>query len=458
MIGLGGARVIVVDDDQEEAIPILKALSRQGVAAAYFDGQVSGLPAASKKLRGVRLAVLDMDIIGGGSPTKSNLSALVNFLKGILSEDNGPYGIIVWTKHADVVPDFERYLFAARKFPRPVFLVTLDKEDFRAGSGNFKLSALSPRIKSLLNELTPLAVLLAWEEMSFRAAAEVTNGLSKLAVADATDLATWRSQWKGRLDVIMRTLADAEAGKLLSSNTVLQALYSCMNPLHADRMESLVALPAGQWKAASDEILASTGTCDDEAVARINTLLHLSLEGPSSFYAGAMYYVGRGKRPEWATSSKEFLTELMQRVQVKPDADEAARAAAKAKEKEQLAAVMSSCRPLLMEVSASCDHTQLKVRMARFILGLAIPVAERTAKRVNQKPGPGVWKLGPVYLASEHIPANSYDLIFSARFMVTVDVKHAKKLRPVARLRSQAFVEMQAWLGHHTARPGMLLL
>ena len=46
MIGLGGARVIVVDDDQEEAIPILKALSRQGVAAAYFKVQVSGLPAA----------------------------------------------------------------------------------------------------------------------------------------------------------------------------------------------------------------------------------------------------------------------------------------------------------------------------------------------------------------------------------------------------------------------------
>ena len=62
MNGLGGARVLLLDDQSAEALPVIKAFSRAGVPAVFFDGKESELPTKSRKLRGVRLAILDMNL------------------------------------------------------------------------------------------------------------------------------------------------------------------------------------------------------------------------------------------------------------------------------------------------------------------------------------------------------------------------------------------------------------
>src|SRR5437773_2691174 len=100
MIGLRGARVIVVDDEAPEALPILKAMAKAGIATAYFEGKDTDAPEREQRLIGVRLAVLDMDIVGARVDDKSRIAALVGFLERILSPQNGPYAAIIWTKHA----------------------------------------------------------------------------------------------------------------------------------------------------------------------------------------------------------------------------------------------------------------------------------------------------------------------------------------------------------------------
>ena len=61
MNGLNGARVLLLDDESDEALPVIRAFSKVGVPTVFFDGKESGLPAKSRKLRGVRLAILDME-------------------------------------------------------------------------------------------------------------------------------------------------------------------------------------------------------------------------------------------------------------------------------------------------------------------------------------------------------------------------------------------------------------
>ena len=56
--GLGGARVVLVDDDVTEAMPVIKAFSKAGVPVAYFDGTESECCRLTGRLRGVRLAIL----------------------------------------------------------------------------------------------------------------------------------------------------------------------------------------------------------------------------------------------------------------------------------------------------------------------------------------------------------------------------------------------------------------
>jgi hypothetical protein len=89
MNGLRGARVVLLDDEPTEALPVIKAFSRVGVPAVFFDGSESDLPKTAKRLRGVRLAILDMNL-GVSGNDKTIASTLVQTFSKILSPENGP--------------------------------------------------------------------------------------------------------------------------------------------------------------------------------------------------------------------------------------------------------------------------------------------------------------------------------------------------------------------------------
>lgn len=112
MIGLAGSRVIVVDDNESEALPIIKAFAKKGIPTSFFNGESEGYPSEEAKLSGVRLAVLDMDLVGGGVSDKSKASALSNTLSAILSPSNGPYIVLAWTNNPDLLAKFEEYVFS----------------------------------------------------------------------------------------------------------------------------------------------------------------------------------------------------------------------------------------------------------------------------------------------------------------------------------------------------------
>src|SRR4051794_27261230 len=107
MIGLQHTRVIIVDDDEKDGMAIAQELWRLRVPSLYFRG-IDDVP-ENGRLKGVRLAVLDMDLLGGGTDEKSKLSALVGTLDSILDPQNGPYAVIAWTGHPDLVSQFEAY-------------------------------------------------------------------------------------------------------------------------------------------------------------------------------------------------------------------------------------------------------------------------------------------------------------------------------------------------------------
>src|SRR5262249_55757385 len=130
MIGLRGARVIVVDDDPPEALPILKAMARAGIATAYFEGKEADAPPPEERLIGVRLAVLDMDIGGAKVDDKSRIATLVGFLERVPSQRNGPYLEIVWTKHRELREKFEVAVARSNQLPRPVLVTMIEKGQF----------------------------------------------------------------------------------------------------------------------------------------------------------------------------------------------------------------------------------------------------------------------------------------------------------------------------------------
>ncbi len=214
MEGLKLTRVVVLDDSEDEGLQIIKALWERLIPAIYFSGPETP-PKKEERLVGVRLAFLDMDLVPGTIDVKSKMSALVGMLRGILAPNNGPYSVVAWTKHTELVKEFEEYIFNTSDVPRPIAVAVVDKDECKGKDGeNWDLGKVKTELTAKLAEASPLLFLQTWEGSCFDAATSVTTKLSELTGADIEKTPTdFRATWKTQMLRLLNCLAIAEAGR-----------------------------------------------------------------------------------------------------------------------------------------------------------------------------------------------------------------------------------------------------
>ena len=438
MIGLSGTRVVVVDDNEGEALPIIRAFSQRGIPAAFFDGNRNGLPRKDRRLRGVRLAILDMVLAPGAITDDAKVSPVITTLERLLDPDNGPYAVLVWTAHHELRDVFETRLFMAPNVPKPILTVMVEKANCRR-NGHFDLKLLSTRLDTALVGGSPLILLQAWEGKCYQAATDVTNLLSGLVPARAANLAAWRTTWQSELLQLMHNMAKAEAGQRLDASTFLGALYAVLNPLHVDRMESDLTPLRNQLSANTSAVMGVATGCGPIVCAKLNTMLHLNFDDLDRFFAGNVYKTTAHRRPRGAPTVAALLDDLLD--------------SQNADLRNQLTAQSIS---VLVEYTAACDHAQKKIRVARFVAGVLVPDNQQFTKHMKTRDF--ARRLGPFYLETRVPTAGPYCLHLSARHVLTLDLAQAGRLHPMARLRGQAVSDLRVWLSGHTARPGIVML
>lgn len=119
-------KVVVIDDQIEEALPLIKMLSGNGATTLYYSGQVEELPV--EPIEGVRLVFCDLKF-SVTTETSSVISNIIAILKKVISESNGPYILLVWSTHQnDYTPDLQVALSAEKIAPE--FILPLDKANY----------------------------------------------------------------------------------------------------------------------------------------------------------------------------------------------------------------------------------------------------------------------------------------------------------------------------------------
>ena len=230
MNGLSGARVVVLDDEPDEALPVIKAFSRVGVPVAYFDGKPGQIPRNRDKLHGVRLAILDMDL-GFGGPPENMASTMLQTLARIIRPDNGPYGVLIWTKHPDQKETFARFMYERSELPNPVFVVMLKKADFLIGSASkaakrrFSVQKLAAELVGILAETSPLEFMQVWEGSAFRAATNVTNTVAELSQSGAETLDQWKREWHDETLKLLLGISRAQAEAQHTRESCIPSLF-----------------------------------------------------------------------------------------------------------------------------------------------------------------------------------------------------------------------------------------
>ncbi|GEM_PF-1717103 len=130
MNGLRNARVVVVDDQPDHGLKLIQAFSRMGIASAYFTGMEDDLSEGKLKgvFKGVRLLAVDMVLLETASEAGSPRFA-VTVVDNLLEENHGPFIIIAWTRHDDIVEEFENLLDEQRPDLKPCLVVKISKPE-----------------------------------------------------------------------------------------------------------------------------------------------------------------------------------------------------------------------------------------------------------------------------------------------------------------------------------------
>lgn len=220
-------------------------------------------------------------------------------------------------------------------------------------------------IEGELGKIISLKLFETWEETCFKAATSVTNTLSALAIREAANLQEWRERWTAQLLQLLYTVAKAEAEETLARETCINALLTSLNPLHADRMENQMGELCESLSDTASEIMAAAGNSSPERRARLNTMLHLSLRDVQRFSMGNIYLFKQKRKPGFVPSCRDL---LKGGTWVQGNDEE------KARRTEE---IINAAFPVLIEVSAACDHAQNKIQRARLLSGILVPAAHR---------------------------------------------------------------------------------
>jgi hypothetical protein len=444
MNGLSGARVVLLDDESTAALPVIKALSRAGIPVAFFDGKEAELPKNNKKLRGVRLAILDMDLGFGGS--NENIAAtLVQTFGRIIDRDNGPYGILIWTNHPDLKQKVAQYIYEHADLPNPVFIEMLKKADFKkSGKGNaqqFSIIKLSKELLKVLAENSPLECMQVWEGTCFRAATNVTNSIASLGEVTTADLDQWRLAWRDETLKLLFVISKAHAEEHHTLENCIPSIFLALDPLHSDRMDVLVERLAEDLSEHAAKIMAAKGGSAVERKAKVNTMLHLASDQLDNYSPGNLFVFGNRNRPAFMPPLKDVLRDCIQ------GNDPAQRA-------ENLKLVLKHVHLCGLEVTPVCDHAQNKIGLSRLVAGFA--VAHEQLKKI--KGGQFLKAAGPFYFSDKPFATGSYTLFLNSRYVATAKPSQVKKLRAKARVRTQLLADVQSWASYQGARQGVMML
>jgi hypothetical protein len=438
------ARICIIDDEPEEYLQLIHALSRIGLGCLHIDGtREEELP--KTPLAGLRMVFLDMHL-GTAGDANQVAAHTANVFSHVVAQDGGPVLVVLWTKHNDYVEAFKTRLFGKwSSFLGRLVFTRMDKPQVSAKIDPKKLEA---DVCEHLAKHQPLDLVWEWEQAVHEAASDTTSALGKLAaeragVVSTDDESMMAGKIQNAFKFLLRLLLDASAGRNATEESALKDLHSGLAPLHNDRLEHS-SIVVGK---SSAPLLLKEKKPEPTAAesAAINSMLLVAPVdadttklGPGSLYTFADAATFKGAfGQEWVNVAEKILDPF----RIKP-ADQPA--------------VLEQCRPLLAEVSADCDYAQRKRPVARLIAGVLVPSdLAKKLEDAGQFRSADYLRHGTTVLLQN--PQGDWHPIFISQFVFSLSPPTLPRwLQPVGRLRSGPLAELRHWLAAHATRPGYL--
>jgi hypothetical protein len=350
-------KIIIVDDIQEHLDELSKPFRDIGIDCTSFIYDATYNPPLSN----VRIAFFDIILnpSGGGSdPQRQNELAMA--IKQYIAKDNGPYILIFWTSNKDKIEDIKDYIQRVHPdCPKPFFVDFIDKDVFM-----HKPIKLIHKLEKIINNET-LKILFEFEHTAAKAASKTISQLYDIIPGKDTWGVT--KDFQKNFEKVFSKIAVQSLGYKHAKEDPDNGIISSLLPILSYQIEKSQKL--GKWKnylvtlekaRSQKDIRYPKDFCED----KLNSILHIHQQDKiDKSDRGSVVIIKSDAsfKTNYGLPFADWYALLLPGV-TQPNRD--------------------ISKVVAIEISASCDYSQKKPRLNKYILAVLLPVgAEKEIKK-----------------------------------------------------------------------------
>jgi len=447
MKAIKNSKIVIIDDVRDEVEKLLCALNKYGVSFNYYYEKADPKNLPDKPLKNVRFLFLDFVLATDSQQDKTKISVVIGVLKKVISQNNGPYIILAWTKHDkpqdSLIPLFKEELMKDVSIPKPLSIIEMDK----VGSMN-NLNKIIKNIETKFESEPVIEVLLKWENNVQDAVTDVMNTLSEVLCPSSTTPLTfdeYSEQLNNYIEKHMGKFAQSLLGrKMVVDKTLLIASQYSLNTFLQDHIENHIGQDKTIFSKLTKRVFdQSSKNYTDIEKSTMNTSFSLITKNLSvGLYPGNIYK----------------LTDIFKKVKCKKKSCYCNKINLKKKliladicqnpndlklKKVDLRRVI----PIMLDVTPVCDFANEKSHYCNLLSGVLWPIDLISLMKKSEylyKPWPITYK------------GTSYLLTFNSNRLLTFHPNTVAIYKPVLRARKELLTDIHHWFSKQTSRPGKI--
>lgn len=418
---LNYGKVLVIDDKEDEARPILEFLEKEKIVSINFIGENLNY---SEKIEDVGLIFLDFVLTNDISlnDEKNISSNIINIFEKIILKENKPFFIIGWTKHSNIINKL--YSDLKENKYRIIKIIDLNKSDFLNSDPNEQCKMISSKIElKFKSEL--FLLIYYWNRCINSHSEKIIN-----QVYDATND-------NEKLPILIDMFSKAEK-RNCQENEKIKYFYKCMNRIFLENLNESMDIEKVLTKI-TESILSNQEKSSFKDKVKYNTILHIDTNQNSqnnSITPGAFIKVDDSKIKEYIDIDK-LNTQLLNNVKDKFKND------------------VQKSGSYICEITPECDFMEdEKIFLKKFVYCKLCEIEEYKKKDFFKG-------CLPQYIKDFEIieyDNKEYLILIFLNSIITLSLEQVKTFSPLFRIKRELLNDIRSNVANHLNRPGHITL
>lgn len=469
MIFPKNGKVVVFDDQYNEVKDLLRALSIHRIPFVYYQDE-AGEDLPDEPLDGIRIIILDLKLFTSGIVSEKDvIGSIATRLEKVLQKDPS-YLLLFWSQTEEKYRELLNKAFDSELSDfKPILQLSLNKaEAFSDPKKTFEY--VRDKLENEIAQVDVLQAYFEWENIICTS----TSGL----VTELLNLVPRDEHWNDNLKSVLERLAYAYHGKRSdnqkhSVQKKLSRAFFTLNHIHIDNIEQTIRQQEGSFDA--DKLFDYEAKGDNVSSHKINTKLLIANETEDGLEPGSVFIIEKMLESDidnekkcfkrwqhWTRNHPELVSRFSSIMEGNKDRNISFLKELHDAHIEKYNEIFESIwakkggfsehfkDSIMIELNISpvCDYAQDKMPYCRLLPGFML----KEAHRKHLKKTPAIY-CSPVPI--EYSDEKFY-FVFDFKFLYSVSEKCITNRKPHLKIRQQLLADLQAKLGNHVNRPGVL--